>query len=71
MRHRLAIILPIYTVLSASSLFLAFGLRFDFTLQPDQLMRFASALPFVIGLKLLIAAASREHPAGNPSVRIQ
>ncbi|HCS54829.1 nucleoside-diphosphate sugar epimerase/dehydratase [Rubinisphaera sp.] len=60
MRHRLAIILPIYTILITASLFFAFCLRFDFTLGNAEWARFAGALPFVIAAKLAIAAITRE-----------
>ncbi len=60
MRHRLAIILPIYTILITASLFFAFCLRFDFTLGSAELLRFTGALPFVIAAKLAIAAITRE-----------
>ncbi|HBN78104.1 MAG TPA: polysaccharide biosynthesis protein [Planctomycetaceae bacterium] len=60
MRHRLAIILPIYTILITASLFLAFCLRFDFAMGSSELLKFTAALPYIIAAKLLIAAISRE-----------
>ena len=60
MQHRLALILPIYALIIAVSLFLAFCLRFDFNLGQAGIAWFLAALPFVLGVKLTVCTFTRE-----------
>lgn len=54
MKHRLAVILPAYFVLFGTCLYSALLLRFDFDLPDAFLEQFWTALPFVMGVKLLV-----------------
>lgn len=54
MKHRLAVILPAYFVLFGTCLYSALLLRFDFDLPEAFLEQFWTALPFVMGVKLLV-----------------
>ncbi|MBX3444651.1 MAG: polysaccharide biosynthesis protein [Planctomyces sp.] len=60
MRNRLAAILPAYLALYAACYGLAFGIRFDFA-TPDEYEGVAwTTLPFVLAVKFLWCAATRE-----------
>ena len=60
MKHRLAVILPTYFALFGTSLYLAMLLRFDFAIPEAFVTQFWTALPFVIGSKLLVCWATGE-----------
>jgi len=60
MQHRLALILPIYSLMFTASLFLSFCLRFDFNLGNTGFNWFIAALPFVLGVKFVVCILTRE-----------
>ncbi|MBL4886155.1 MAG: hypothetical protein JKY95_16685, partial [Planctomycetaceae bacterium] len=60
MQHRLALILPIYLLILTASLFFAFSLRFEFNLGTHGLFWFYNSLAFVLGVKLIVFAITRE-----------
>jgi len=60
MRHRLAIILPIYVALFAISLAGSYLLRFEFSVSATLWRNMLAALPVLLGIKLLTFAAFRE-----------
>lgn len=60
MQHRLALILPIYSLILTASLFMAFCLRFDFNLSSANLGWFYASLPIVLGAKAIVCALTHE-----------
>ncbi len=54
MRHRLAIILPVYTLVLTASLFFAFCLRFDFAMGASEWSWFLRTAPLVVVAKLAL-----------------